>query len=447
MQGELRPLLRLAIPLVLGELGWMTMGIVDTMMVGRVGAATMGGVGVGHILFITVALAGMGILLGLDPLVSQAHGAGRPDDAQKSLVNALWMSLPLAAVLMAAHAAAVPLLSLIGANPSVLTEAASYSRAVTFSTLPLLLYAALRRYLQGIGRVGPVMFALVSANLVNVAGNWALIFGNLGLPAMGAEGAAWATVLSRAYMALVLLVAALPIAGPWRPSWSRMRAIFELGLPASLQMCAEVGVFALATSLVAKLDAEQGAAHQVALATISYTFMVPLGLSAAAATRVGHCIGAGRMGTARLAGWTAIGIGVAFMAVAGLAMISFPRWIARAFTTDAAVIQAAMPMLAWGALFQLFDGAQGVAVGALRGAGRTRVAAIVHAVAYWAVGLPLSWTLCFRAGWGAPGMWAGLSIAIILIGAALTAAWHRETRTWRNQHDGSDRRRSHGSGL
>lgn len=423
-------MLRLAIPLVLGELGWMTMGIVDTMMLGRVSPEAMSAASVSGILFFTVTVFGMGVLLGLDTLVSQSHGAGESLDAQQSLVAGLWLSVPLCVILMITQRATLPFMGWLEVNPRVLELAGPFTQAISWSTPPLLVYTAMRRYLQGIGRVRPVVFALVSANLVNIAGDWALIFGHLGFPAMGTQGAAWATVFSRLYLAAVLTWAALPLRASRSIDFARIRSIAAIGLPASVQIVVEVGVFALVTVLVAKLEPVYSAAHQIALSAASYSFMIPLGLNSAAAVRVGNALGAGNPRGAARAGWAAIGLGIVFMAAAGLVFIGAPRWISRAFTNDPEVIAAAGPMLAWAALFQLFDGAQGVAVGALRGAGETRITAIAHSVGYWAAGLPLGYWLCFHAGWGAQGLWAGLSLALILIGLVLTLAWHRMTREW-----------------
>lgn len=428
--AELRPLLRLAIPLVLGELGWMTMGIVDTMMLGRVSAEAMSAASVSGILFFTFTVFGMGVLLGLDTLVSQSHGAGESIDAQRSLVAGLWLSIPLCVILMIAQRATTPFMSWLEVNPRVLELAGPFTDAISWSTPPLLVYTAMRRYLQGIGRVRPVMFALISANLVNVVGDWALIFGHLGFPAMGTQGAAWATVFSRLYLAAVLTWAALPLRTGYSLDLARVRSIVAIGLPASVQIVMEVGVFALVTALVAKLDPVYSAAHQIALGAASYSFMVPLGLNSAAAVRVGNAVGARDLAAAARAGWTAIAMGVAFMATSGLSFVAVPHWIARAFTNDPAVIAASGPMLVWAALFQLFDGAQGVAVGALRGAGETKITAIAHTLGYWAAGLPIGYWLCFHAGWGAQGLWAGLSLALILIGLVLTMAWYRVTRAW-----------------
>lgn len=441
LRAEFRPLLKLAWPIVAGELGWMTMSLVDTMMVGRLSTTAMGGVSVAGMLFYAVATFGIGMMFGLDTLVAQAFGAGDRRDCRKSLINALWIALPLAPALMAVCWGWGPVMEWSKVHPAVLAEARPYLFALVWSIPPLLVYAAFRRYLQAMSLVRPVMFAMVSANFVNAFANWVLIFGELGFPRMGSAGAGWATTISRIYMAAVLIAVAV-----WQerraghgaglfdtdrwPDATRIRQLVGLGFPAALQIVIEVSIFALATTLISKLEPVALAAHQVALSAASYSFMVPLGLGSAAAVRVGQRIGAGDRAGAARAGWAAMALGVAFMGCAGIVFIAVPGLIARVFTTDPAVVKASAVMLALAALFQLFDGAQGVATGALRGAGNTRITAMAHGIGYWVLGLPLGYTLCFRAGWGAPGLWAGLSFALILIGIALATAWHRLTRGW-----------------
>lgn len=437
LRREIRPLIALALPLVLGEFGWMMMSVVDSMMVGRVSKEAMGAVSLGGVQFYAVAVFGMGMMLGLDSLVPQAFGAGDKTDCHHSVVNALWIALPLAPALMVAQWAWIPLLPVFGVNRDVAEAAGPYVGALIWSTPWLLVYAAFRRYLQGMNRVKVVMFALVSANVVNAAVNWVLVFGHWGFPALGAEGAGWATVLSRVYMAGVLVVYAYwwdarqdggLRRAAWKPSIGRIRALAGLGFPASMQIVIEVGVFAVATTLIGKLDSASLAAHQIAIIAASFSYMVPLGLGSAAAVRVGQSVGSGDWRRAADAGWAAIALGVTIMSAFAVLFVGAPRVIGRAFTTDESVIEAAVILLALTALFQLFDGAQGVATGALRGAGNTRTAAATHLVGYWAVGLPLGYWLCFTNGWGAAGLWTGLCVALMLIGIVLAGAWARITR-------------------
>src|SRR5258708_16976002 len=197
----------------------------------------------------------------------------------------------------------------------------------------------------------------------------------------------------------------------------------SLGFPAAMQITLEIGVFALVTALIGRLGAISFASHQIALNTVSLTYMVPLGISSAAAVRVGQAIGRGDPKGAGEAGGTAILLGAAFMTCAGVALLLFPRWIARMYTPDETVIHSTILLLAAGAAFQLFDGIQTVATGALRGAGDTRTPMFCHFTAYWIIGLPLGACLCFHRGWGSFGLWAGLSLALILLGIVLLFAW------------------------
>jgi multidrug resistance protein, MATE family len=438
---EARPMLRLAIPLVLAELGWMTMAVVDTMMVGRQAdsAVAIGAVSLGSILFASAAIFGTGLMLGLDTLVSHSYGSGDIEDCHRSMVNGLYLCLAITPVLMTVIHLFEPLLRQLNIPQPVLTQAIPYLRTLNWGTLPLLAFFVFRRYLQGMNLAKPVMFALISANLVNLIGNWALIYGHLGFPAMGTVGSGWSTCFARTYMMLVLLAYALyydhrnktGLRNAARlPNSMRFRKLVRLGLPAATQFGLEVGVFAVATALIARLGAVPLASHQVALNTVSCTYMVPLGISAAAAVRVGQGLGRRDADAASRAGWTAMLLGTTFMACMAISFFLFPGAIVRVYTADPALLAPTKALLFVAAFFQLFDGMQTVATGALRGAGDTRTPMLCHLVFYWLLGLPLGAYLCFGLGWGAPGLWTGLSVALIFIGSALLYFWRRKEKSF-----------------
>jgi len=437
--AEVRPTLRLALPLVLAELGWMSMAIVDTMMVGRLpnSAIAMGAVSLGSALFIVLALFGEGLLLGLDTLVSQAFGAGRREDCHRSLINGVYLSVALTPFLAAPIWFLPQLLRAIHVDAGVTLETIPYTNALTWGLFPLLLYFAVRRCLQAMNMVRPVAFALVTANIVNAVFNWLLIYGKWGFPAMGTVGSGWSTAIARVYMAAVLVGYLLwydrkhhteLLKTPVDLDLRRIRQLIALGIPAAVQFTLESGVFATVTALIARLGAVPLATHQIALNTVAFTYMVPLGISSAAAVRVGQALGRKDPRGAAVAGGTAIFIGASFMTLMGIVLLVVPRWIARIYTTDETVIRNAGMLLAAGAAFQLFDGIQSVATGALRGAGDTRTPMLCHFTAYWIIGLPLGAWLCFRRNWGALGLWIGLSLALILIGIVLLIVWRRTTR-------------------
>lgn len=440
IRTELKPMMRLALPLVIAELGWVFMGVVDTLMVGRLpdSAAAIGAVSLGSMVFYAVAVFAGSILLGLDTLVSQAHGARNPDDCHRSLWSGLHLTAVLTPLAMLAIWMAGRMLEQMGVNATIRTAAAPYIETLNYGLPPLFLYFGLRRYLQGVGAVRIIGFCLISANLVNLAGNWALVYGHLGLPAMGIIGSAWATDISRFYMAAVLVVyiglaERRIFAVPLLPDFSRLWRLLKLGVPAAMHVGLETLVFTVATLLIARLTPEALAAHQIALNLASVTFMVPLGISSAAAVRVGHRIGAGDFAGAGRSGYAAIAIAAAFMACAALTFLLVPRGITRLYTADAGVIELSVSLLAVAAVFQLCDGVQVTSAGALRGMGDTHTAMVCNLVFYWMVGLPVGYLLCFRFGYGAAGIWAGLCLGLVLIGIVLLNFWRRKVRRLRGR--------------
>jgi MATE family multidrug resistance protein len=434
---EVRRLLRLAGPVVIAELGWMAMGVVDTIMVGPLGPAAIGGAGLGSSLFMAVGIFGMGVLLGLDTLVSQAFGAGRLADCRRWLVHGAVLGLLIAVPMMVALWLVAGHMGRFGLHPDVERMTQPYLWVVSWSVCPLLLYAACRRYLQGIGLVRPISFALVSANVINAFVNYTLIYGAFGAPAMGITGAAWATVLSRVYMLAVLVFVI------WRHDrrstqtvWNsfdgihatRLSQLFWLGLPAALQVTLEVGVFAAATALAGRLDPVSLASHQIVMNIAGTTFMVPLGVASAAAVLVGHAVGRRDDRGASRAGWTAIAIVAGVMLPGAFAMILTPGLLLRPFTSDTAVIQTAAQLLMIAAVFQVFDGLQVVSTGALRGLGDTRTAMRWSLFGHWGVGLPLAYSSCFVLGWGVTGLWLGLASGLMICGVVLVGVWARRVR-------------------
>ena len=430
-------MMRLAWPLALAELGWMAQGLIDLVMAGPLGPAAIGAGSLANMLFYPIAISGTGLLLGMDTMVAQSFGAADPRDCRRTLVNGSWLALALTLPLTLAIGAMIPLMRALGTNPRVLALFGPYLRALIASLLPLLVYSACRRYLQAVNVVKPVTFSLVSANLVNVAGNYALIYGHWGAPAMGLEGSGWSTAVARLYMAGVLLAALvwherksgdLRARFAWRPNWTRMLCLVRLGLPAAMQIAIEGGVFGVVTVLAARLDEVSLAAHSIAVNVVSTTFMVPLGISSAAAVRVGQAVGRQDPHGTAASGWTALGLSTFFMGSAGLVLALAPHTIVRVFSGDRAVVAQGSVLLQIAALFQLFDGFQIVTTGALRGLGDTQTPMLAHLAGYWAIGLPISYALCFHYRWGAPGIWAGLCTALIAIGASLVLLWRHRVR-------------------
>ena len=437
LRKDFRLTFRLAMPLILAEIGWMSMGIVDTVMVGRLpdSAIAIGATGLGQSLYHSLAIFGGGLLLGLDTLVAQAYGREDLHDARHSLMNGMFLAFVMTPLFMFAISFWPGIMQRFGISPELVEPMRPFLRALNWGTLPLLAYFALRRYLQAVNVATPIMFAVVSANLVNALGNWALIYGHLGFRAMGITGSGWSTSLSRVYMVFVLALILIWVERK-RPPLERRTNIriearriwdlLELGIPAATQILLEIGAFTAASALTAKLGPVPLSGHEIAINCAAFTFMVPLGLSSAASVRVGHELGRNDTAGARRAGWSAIVLAVAFMSCSGLLFVSASRLIARLFTPDPAVIAVGARLLLVAAAFQMFDGLQNVATGALRGVGETRTPMIANFIAYWLIGLPAGYLLCFRMGWGVLGIWIGLCAGLMLIGTALVFAWSRQ---------------------
>lgn len=437
IRREIRPMLALAGPVVLAEIGWLAMGFVDTIMVGRLGVEAIGAVGIGTALFGTLAVFGMGLLLGLDTLVSQAFGARDQAACDHALIAGLHLGALVAIPLLLLAALANWSLAYWGLPAGVLRLAQPYFNILTWSLLPLLVYAATRRYLQAMNLVGPVTFALISANLVNAGVNYLLVFGHLGLPALGTPGSAIATLISRTYMAGVLVGAVLwqnrrqhidLFAVSWRFDPVAVGRLFRLGFPAAAQVTLELGVFSAVTVLAGRVDETSLASHQIVLNLAGMTFMVPLGVGAAGAVRVGQAVGRGDWNGARRAGWMALLVGTSFMAVAALSFLVIPVPLLRLFTVDRGILTLGTSLLAVAAAFQLFDGIQGVSTGILRGLGDTRTPMVANLLGHWVFGLPLGYALCFAWRWGVVGLWMGLSSGLTLVAIALLLVWARQSR-------------------
>lgn len=429
-------MLRLAWPVILAEIGWISMGIVDTVFVAPLGPAAIGAVGTGSTMFFALIVLGMGTIFALDTFVSRAYGAGRVDECHRWLFAALQLAAAMSVALILAALAGVKLLEGAGIHPDVFVLLRPYLLSLLWSVPPLMAYTVFRRYLQAMDAVQPVMVALITANLVNAFGNWVLVYGKLGFPVFGVVGSGYATTGARVYMAAVLLFAILRRERrnpsgfhdvPFSIDIPRIRELVRVGLPAALQIMLEVGVFAAASGLAARIDAVALAANQIVLNIVSFFFMIPLGLSSAAAVRVGQAVGRRDPAGARRAGWSAVSLSLGTALVLSFAYAVWPRPFLEIFTHDPDLLRLGSTLLLVCAVFQPFDGFQVVLTGALRGLGDTRTPMLLNLALHWGVGLPLAYWLCFNRGWGVVGLWSGLCLSLILIGAALILIWHRDS--------------------
>jgi MATE family multidrug resistance protein len=436
---EFRTLVRLAVPVVAVQLGLMLMGVVDTVMVGRLSAEALGAVALGNLFFFTIAIIGMGTLMALDPVVAQAVGAGDEPaigrGLQRGVLLAVLVSLPTMLGLMLV----APALRLMGQPAELIPAASSYIYAIIPGILPFFIFIAFRQTLQAMGRIAPIVWVIVFANLLNLVLNWALIYGKLGAPALGVTGAAIATSLSRFALAAGLLYAGrqalMPRLRPWRPEASDPAALgrmLRIGLPIGAQMFFEYGIFALVGALMGRIGTIAVGGHQIALNLSAIVFMIPQGVGAAAAVLVGQAVGGEDLPGARRAALGAVLLGAGFMVGAAVLFLLIPGPLARLYSTDQRVIAIAMTLIVLGGLFAVFDGLQAVCIGILRGIGDTRGPVAISMVGYWVIGMPVSLLLGFRLGQGPPGLWwglvLGLAVNAVVLLIRVRSRLHRQLR-------------------
>ena len=448
-RGELRPMVRLAVPVVVVQVGLMMMGVVDTVMVGHLSAVALAAVALGHLYFFGIGVFAMGTLMVLDPVVAQAVGArdeaGVARGIQRGVLLAVVLTVPSIAVLLAAG----PVLSLARQPAEILPLATGYIVRLAPGVLPFFLFIVFRQSLQALRRTSAIVVAIVVANIVNAALNWVLIFGH-GSPALGVFGSAWATSISRWVLLGVLLALAWDDLLPrLRRRYPEVRELaplgrmLRLGLPIGIQYVLEFGAFAFVALMMGWLGTREMAGHQVAINLASLTFMVPLGVGDAASVLVGHAVGRGDPAGARGSARAALACGAGFMACTALVFLTLPGALARLYATDARVVALAAALVTLAGVFQVFDGLQVVAGGILRGLGETRVAMTVNLLGYWLLGLPVSYLLGIRAGWGPVGLWWGLEVgqgvvALVLLTRVRIALGRQQARVTIEDDTGAD---------
>jgi MATE family multidrug resistance protein len=404
----------------------MAMGLVDTIMVGHLSAQALAAVALGNLYFFAVSSFSLGCLLALDPVVAQAVGAGETESVaravQRGLVLAGLLTLPTMLSLWPADL----VLRFLHQPADVIPLAGDYARISSLGVAGFLAFVVLRQTLQALARMSPIVWVIVIANLVNLGLNWILIYGHLGSPAFGTDGSAMATVVSRWVLALGLLGLAW---GELRPrlvpirtgilDGGPLRRLFLLGAPIGVQYQMEYGVFGVVGLMMGTFGTEPMAAHQVAINLSSVTFMVPMGVSAAAAVAVGHAVGRGDMDGARRAAGAALACGMGFMLLAGATLGLLPGPLARVYTGVPAVIALAMQLIPIAAVFQVFDGIQVVSIGILRGLGDTRTPMLMNLLGFWFFGLPTSLAMGVWLGLGPRGLWWGLVVGLVVVGSTL----------------------------
>lgn len=438
--GELRATLSLAWPLILANLTMAAIGATDVVLMGWLGARPLASAALGINLTFACGLVCLGLVTASAPLMATALGARLHSvrEVRRTFRQSLWLVATLIVPLWLILWNAEPIILALGQEPALAAGAASFLRGYMWSQLGFLLFQAMRNFVSALERPGWVLAISLAAIVLNALLGYALIFGHWGFPAWGLFGGGLASSIVWVVQALLL---ALVILGDrqfrryhlfgrfWRPDWPRYAKLWRIGLPIGLAMGFEGGVFSAAAYLMGLIDAESVAAHAVALQIAALSFMVPWGLSQAATVRVGRFLGErDRDGVAR-AGWTAWTLGVGFMSLMALVIWLFPRELMVFFLEDSAanarVIELGVSFLLIAAIFQVFDGAQVVGAGVLRGLHDTRVPMIFTFIGYWAIGIGIGAWLAFACGWQGQGIWTGLAVGLGIVAILMLWRWSR----------------------
>jgi len=440
---EIPPTLRLAGPVVAAQLGQISMGFVDTVMVGRLGADALAGVALGNTLFFFLLILCTGMIQAVGPMVSQAVGAGEPNIIERSVRQGLWLGLILSVPVLVLLWNIEPLLHVLGQSEVAVEGATGYLRAILWGFLPACWFMALRNFVEGLARPLPVTIITIAAACLNVGANYVLMFGAGPIPALGLVGTGWASTL--VFWTMFGLLSTLVVTrAPFRdytifgkirvPDPTILRELVDIGWPMGISRGVEAGLFMITALMVGTLGATALAAHQVAVQCAAFMFMVPMGIGIAGQVRVGHAAGRRKRAGVRRAGYAAITIATVFMTMSMVVFLTVPEWIVALYidTSDAAnegVVRLAVQLLGIAAVFQVVDGLQVAAADALRGLKDTRGPMVIGLISYWAIGLSLGYTLGIPLGYGASGMWWGLVAGLAVAAVWLTARFHRQTRT------------------
>ena len=436
MVSEIRATIAVAGPLAAANLAQMAMGFTNTVIVGSLGSAALAAAGLGASLYFTIAMVCSGILTAVAPLAAHAIGAREDRRAGRvagaGLVLAALLTVPVVAALLLANR----LLVRLGYEPALAAEIGRFLGAIAWAAPGFLGFAVLRSFLVAASHSRTVMIALVLCIPMNAGLNWILVFGHLGAPALGIAGSGCSTAVIQWLMfsGLALYALAAPSLARYRlrpslRSRDEIKRILRLGLPIGGILGLEIGVFSATGILMGLLGADALGAHQLVMNCISVIFMVPLGIAQAATVRVAVALGSGSPTAARRAGFVALALGVAYMAIMAVVLVAVPHTIAGIYVdidapANRGLVGIALYLLAIAALFQIFDGVQAIAAGALRGYRDTTVPLLLAVIGYWGIGFAGGWLLAFPAGYGPIGLWSGLAVGLAAVAVMLTVRLH-----------------------
>jgi len=434
---HLRRNVSLAYPVMLSQLGHVMVMVVDSAMVGQLGPVPLAAASLANSLTFIVLSFAIGVSMGITPLVAAADGQGRNREISDVLRHGLVLNMLIGAILFALIYTNLDLLNYMGQDVEVVAAAIPYMGIIVLSMVPLMFFQTYRQFMEGLSHTKEAMIISIAANLLNVLLNYLLIFGKLGFPALGLNGAGWATLISRVVMGLMIFAYVrynrrfavyMQFMHFRRFYKDKFRQLLRLGIPSGMQFLFEVSAFSLAAVMVGWLGAEALAAHQIAISCASVTFMIASGISAASTIRIGNQLGRGDIPTLRVAGFSNFLMVALLMVVSGLGFILMRHWLPTLFIDDLEVIAAASGLLIIAAFFQVFDGVQVVSLGILRGLQDVKIPTVATFFAYWVIGLPSGYFMAFVLDVGINGVWYGLSIGLGIVAISMFWRFDRLTK-------------------
>lgn len=437
-QEDFRKNINLALPIMAGQLGQISVNVVDNVMVGQLGSAALAAVSFSVAIFVVFFVVGMGISFALPPLVSKAAGAGKSNRISQYFKHSLIINVTYALISIFLVEIIMPLTYHMGQDPEVVRLAQPYLRIAMWSIFPMMLFQTFRSYSEGMSETMPPMIAMLIGNVFNVLFNYVLIYGKWGFPAMGVSGASLGTFFSRIIMLIILIV----LLKNWKDLWEHIenarfkyysklvfKKVLSLGIPSSLQMFFEVSAFGAAALIMGMLGKEEQAAHQIAINLASITFMICTGFGMAATVRVGHNLGKKDYNGLRRAGFSAFVQVAVFMTCSAVLFILLRHWLPTIYIHDNEVIRIAAILLIMAAIFQISDGVQVVGLGVLRGLQDVKIPTMITFIAYWLIGLPISYISAVVYDHGPMGVWLGLVIGLTVSAGLLTWRFHSNTKS------------------
>ena len=440
LQSEILSCTRIGLPLALGELGWMSTYLVDALMIGRLphSASSIAASSLGNTIYYAIVFFAVYLLNGLETFVAQAAGRGDRGECVRMLAQSMWIVLVATPLVMLLTLGFGAVLTRFGVSQEIARATQHYLRALVWSTAPLMLYMALRRFLQSINRVALITASLLTSAAVNLLFDWVFLYGHWHVPALGLAGSGWATVVVRCWMLLVLVpgtAIAFRRMQVWRgaamlrPDGTRLRALLRIGWPSGLEFSLELGISTFMSLLCARLGTTMLAAHQVTLDLNAFVYMVPTGLSYAAMIRVGQAAGRNDLGGVKRATNATLLLALGYSAVAAVMFLGFGYRLASLYTTDGTVATAAIPLFWLCSILILSDATFVVLASSLTGLGDTRTPMWVSVICNWGLGMPAAYVLAFHMGYGAVGLWLGRAVASVTSGLLLAALWHQRMRS------------------